>query len=214
MILPPLPLVQEMQAIVQFLLDCVDDACEDVLKLLLLTMIWNVAAWFTTTDIRLSRRSRMFACGALLLAVYPYVDEMTDRTADKTIHAQNAVRSLFGQPLKVPEPDDEVSDAPMHLQAVDDMVEDSFKFICIAGHAYMGYIAGAALQTSIPGEGMLEKIAGAVVSVGTPASQYQACDCYGDALGDAVQSWLAQKMGYRVGVQKAPASCWAGQASK
>ena len=159
---PPLPLVQESTAILQFLLESVDDACEDFLKVAVLWTLWKLGRLLCQRWLPGARR---WAPWVLVLALFPAVDEWADATADYSIGVQNIVRNAVGQPIKFAELDDEVNKAPLMVQAIDDYVEDSFKLLCVSSHAYMGWLLHTALQRQPHQSGVIARAAGAIVSI-------------------------------------------------
>ena len=198
---PPLPLVSEIASCFAFLLDSLDDAVEDAVKLLLLVTV----AYFTFTLVsRWSASTRLAKAAAVaaLLCCHPPCDMIADRLGDKMITVQNAIRECVGYEKKIPRPDrgDPVARYGLVATFIDDLVEDSFKSVCIASHTILGGILQTAvisraaennIDASIQGGRKMVKLAGYVAAIGTPVSQYQNCNIYSDRLADKVQKWFS-----------------------
>ena len=71
----------------------------------------------------------------------------------------------------------------------------------------MGQVLSAGMGLYMPRGGMFYQAASVVMTVGTPAGQYKACDCYGDMLGDATQKWVATKGRYDFKMKRKYPSC-------
>lgn len=113
---PPLPVLQELQFLLHFGLDCLDDALEDALKFLLFYCLWYGSQHFFKRTTSLSPSLSFLASISLILALHPAVDAFADTMGDQTLTIQNALRDMFGYPVKHPEQDDEINRAPLMIQ--------------------------------------------------------------------------------------------------
>lgn len=116
--LPPLPVLQELQFVLHFCLDCLDDALEDGLKFLLFYCLWYGSQHFFQRTTSLSPSLSFLASFSLILALHPAVDAFADNMGDQTLTIQNALRELCGYHVKQPEQDDEINRAPLMIQVL------------------------------------------------------------------------------------------------
>ena len=88
--LPPLPVVQEVAALTMFLVESLDDAVEDALKLSLLAVVW-CGIWRLLRTRRVLMQGFRF-CGIIM--VYP----AADRAADAAGHIMAPIQdSMYAQ---------------------------------------------------------------------------------------------------------------------
>ena len=193
----PLPVVQEIQGFLNFLIDSLDDVAEDVAKLLLVC-----ALFFAVTRLFVGRLTsvgggprfvRLAIVAVLLLLSYPTVDKISDSLGDKMNVVQNQIRVALGhRPKKLRAVPDNVAGQGLVSQILDDLVEDVFKFGCIGSHVVVGRMLQSAVivdagRGTMPWVRTARTAVGIVVGVGTPAKQYSSCDTYADQLGDWAQ---------------------------
>lgn len=188
---------------VQFALHSIDDVAEDTVKIVLLTTIW----WFTRY--LLANRGaggwQIAAAVAVVAVAHPFVDAGADAVGDACAVWVDDLRATLRLPplhrppsnahSAVPSTLDPQSGALVH--AVDDVVEDAFKALCVLSHVRMGTLLQSSIVASNPGGAVsaaMLQAAGVIVAVGTPASRYSECNDYADALGDAAQQWLAESI--------------------
>ena len=183
---PPLPIINDVVAIVSFLADSLDDLVEDAAKL---AMLWFVGwiVWRVLSGARFGRRATQAAVVCAVAASHPQSNDISDAMGDRMAVVQDLLRSE-------PKADGSRSTRRTHLpgghwSVVDDIVEDSFKLTCVGAHSYVGSLIGSGVTHAAPAS-TLARAAGLLVAVGTPAAQYRACDAYADELGDVVQRWL------------------------
>jgi len=191
---PPLPLLQELVGLASFCTDHLDDFVEDSVKLLLLVAMFMLFKHFLR---RMKAGGWLMHAGLAGLGVvilFPAVDHVADLAGDQTQGIQNWIRLMLGHQPKHPQKEFTPADVPWVVQIADDYIEDGFKFVCISSHAWTAQLLSDALLptlSSISGiSDALANMIGTVVSIGGPASQYAACNEYGDQLGDVVQRWL------------------------
>ena len=207
---PPLPFVNELVSLVTFVLDNLDDLCEDGLKLLLLAAAaaaamaaWRAAAAVAGPAAALPGLERLGAAAAVAAvgAAYPLADQLSDDAARHGQGLQETLRAAAGLPPHEPDPPDLVlTERSAAINIVDDVVEDAFKAACVFSHYTMGALLGGTMRRVIAGwlEGSSAesyaaaagRAASALVIVGTPAGRYSTCDRFGDRLGDLVQQTL------------------------
>lgn len=184
---PPLPVLQEARALLQFLIASLDDFAEDATKIALLyAVFWVLRLW------RIPRAALWVA----VLALHPAANYYADRLGNEMQSVQNQVRRAAGLRTKTQVYHKTNRSEPLLLTIVDDFVEDGFKLVCVWSHAKIG--AGVSQEVvvpyistlSLPGATRLAKLLGYIIVFGTPAGHYSACNQYGDMLGSAAQHQL------------------------
>ena len=139
----------------------------------------------------------------VVLLAFPAINYFSDQVGDGAQAVQNVVRAKLGYPPQDLRPK---RAAPAHIPfaatVVDDLVEDSFKSVCVYAHARFGMMlaAGVGSTEALLGTGTngvtrwAVHIAKAVVAVGTPAGEYATCDAYADMLGDWAQRTIVRAL--------------------
>ena len=190
--LPPLPVLQELRALMVFAAESVDDFVEDVLKVALLLFVWFGVAQL------LRERSRTMVCGVQFGAVllsYPAADRMAESLDDILVPLQSKLHTwLTGQDRSLPREKKHKHPANAAAALCDELTEDAVKLACVACHAWLGSVLNSALLTSAAPRSrvgrVLAQAAGGVMALGAPAAHYHECDQYGDAVGHAISSWF------------------------
>lgn len=190
---PPLPLLQDGLALAIFWCESLDDCVEDLVKvaaaLLLLALARSLAR-------QLLPKSALVH-GVLMLLVlswYPLVDRAANVAGELITPLQraNAIcpalhesrRNRSSHTLRP------ASRAASNL--VDEVVEDVAKLLCVSSHAYVGLLLHSAVAHAPSVAVLPPRLRGFtswLLMVGPPAAQYQACDEWSDALGDAAHGW-------------------------
>ena len=175
----PLPLITDAAACLSFLFDSLDDAVEDAAKFLMLAALalGSYAVVALVAQVCACCSAQLWLC----CCCHPLRDMLADRLGDAMNPVQNAIRRGFGYNEKVPRPDrgDPVAKFGYAATIIDDLVEDTFKAMCISSHVLVGGILRTAVLTraaetnigsTLRGGDLIARTAGAVVAVGTPVS--------------------------------------------
>ena len=197
---PPLPVLQDVGSILDFLVNYLDDAAEDAVKVFTLFTVWV----FTQQVVRalgVHRTAWAPAISALLLVgVYPVVDEYSDSIGDAMQPIQSVARQLVAgggtgareaPGVRPPRPTPEAALSVL-ARLSDDYVEDTFKAACVVAHGYVASMVQTAILASTslaastgpaaPGGGgqtVLQRAsrlcisaAAFIIAVGIPAAEY------------------------------------------
>lgn len=209
---PPLPLLQELTGLVSFCTDHLDDFVEDTVKILLLITAFHLIQYLLrrVTAVNDGWLTHAAVAGICVIALFPTIDHVSDLAGDQTQGVQNWLRiTMFGYRAKPVSYEKATPEVPWLVRVSDDYVEDTFKFACVGSHIWVSRLLSDALipamfAASERGVAMpiLARTVDTIVSVGGPASQYTACNLYGDELGDVVQRWLHKLIKKEKKVQK------------
>lgn len=189
--IPPLPVVGEILDLRNFVAHSFDDFCEDLVKWIALTMLfWLACGVLATCGVSRKGPARGAALLCSTVLAFPHIDAMGDAVGNMVQPHQDEMAKWLGlDPAPKPDPGDR-----KHTKGVvDDYVEDVFKIVCVWSHFHLG----SALSDIIIPDALLNsphwaaRAAGGsaswIVALASPAGYYQACDEYGDRLGDAVE---------------------------
>ena len=192
--LPPLPVVSEVAALVMFCATSLDDAVEDAVKVLLLFLVVKLAVRITGASTILGGFTGAVIL-PVVLAVYPLATLAGDAVGDQVEPLQVYLAAVLGTSLPGKRPSYNKVDPHQTVWTalLDDLVEDSFKSFCLYTHYRMGEATSAATVLPLAqrsGNLALGRVAAFMVSIGHPAAAYNACDAYGDILGDRIQMLL------------------------
>ena len=195
---PPLPLLQEINNLMTFLADSLDDFVEDCVKVALVVLTFKLSCYILTRFHSAPRQRRDIILALILtFLMFPLCDYIGDSAGDRMHEAQNFFRTQLGLRPKIFHEEITPPDVPYVVQISDDYVEDTFKALCVGSHAALGVLLGQALVpavASFAAPTLLAQSAGIIVAIGGPVAQYKSCDTYGDRLGDTVQRWLAKQL--------------------
>lgn len=195
---PPMPVLNELVGFATFAAMSLDDAVEDATKYCAVFAIVRLSRRGLSIIPRgVSRVSVAVLLVAAGLALYPTLDHVADRAGDIVGEQfQPQLRSWMHI-----RKDPHRSDEPPCDSIMDDIVEDTTKFICVAAHYHMGQMLGGSLRNSLAqmfitldespfkaGLRIAADSASAIVSIGTPTSRYGRCDEYADRLSDWAQT--------------------------
>jgi len=212
---PPLPIIEESIAVARFIVTGVDDVVEDAVKLACTALVFSSA---TAVTKRLRgglapaapqpREGEGEGAGwqtqlqwnpvgfAAAIAAYPICDAAGDKLGDGAEIARDRVMIGFGltPPARNTKPPGTTT-AAAELQGylapiLDDLIEDSFKGVCLGMHGVIGSALGTQLLQGSLGSWLpwlplpAKTAAAAVLTYGTPLKQYTECNAWGDTFGD------------------------------
>lgn len=212
---PPLPIIEESIAVARFIVTGVDDVVEDAVKLACTALVFSSA---TAVTKRLRgglapaapqpREGEGEGAGwqtqlqwnpvgfAAAIAAYPICDAAGDKLGDGAEIARDRVMKGFGltPPARNTKPPGTTT-AAAELQGylapiLDDLIEDSFKGVCLGMHGVIGSALGTQLLQGSLGSWLpwlplpAKTAAAAVLTYGTPLKQYTECNAWGDTFGD------------------------------
>lgn len=210
---PPLPLLSEVASLRDFLFTSLDDAVEDIVKLLFVWMVHKLLVlclrrWlYRRHDDRkrpllgFVKEWQLATTLTVLVTTIAYspINEFSDFVGNIAQGFQDSLAARFGIERPLPQ-----SSVPMvaHQRCfiasfVDDMAEDIGKLTCVSSHAIIGGFIGSGMTATVIG-GIFARVGirlpnfvGSCVYVvfvlGTPASRYTQCNDWADRLGDQLQ---------------------------
>lgn len=188
---PPLPLLEDFAAIGTFLQHSIDDLVEDLVKLCLWLALASVCTAVIRRRVHSNTGTRISMAGAALIA-FPYIDAIGDAAGDLIQPWQDTARKMFGgADIRCR------SSSPNALSlSIDDVVEDTFKGVCMYAHYRVGLLLASATvphalhQSNSISVRSIGRASAAAVTLAHPAAAYTACNEYADALGDRAQHAL------------------------
>eukprot|EP00927_Polykrikos_kofoidii_P073171 TRINITY_DN69242_c0_g1_i1.p1 TRINITY_DN69242_c0_g1~~TRINITY_DN69242_c0_g1_i1.p1 ORF type:complete len:217 (+),score=34.40 TRINITY_DN69242_c0_g1_i1:94-744(+) len=198
---PPLPLLREACAIVDVVTSGLDDIAEDCAKLLIFYVLWIVfKRLLSAVRTSVGKISMISSWVVLVVACYRHIDCYADLVGDMVQPVQDVLKVYSGKSI---EPKREVvatdQQLPLVLYIVDDVIEDSFKAVCVGSHAFIGNLlrtgfiqVAEAGRDDVPSAAI--KAVGWFIAMGPPAEMYTYCNEYGDKLGNVVQRVLRQRI--------------------
>ena len=210
--LPPLPLLSEVESLRDFIVTSLDDAVEDMVKVL---FVWIVHKGLLVCLRRWLYRAKdddkrsflgfvkewqlaTFLTVLVTVAAYSPVNELSDFLGNFAQGFQDSLAARFGIARALPEPVPIVPRQRCFVASfVDDMAEDIGKLTCVSSHAMIGGFIGSGMTATVIGgifarAGIrLPNFVGSCIFVvfvlGTPASRYTQCNDWADRLGDQLQ---------------------------
>ncbi|EGD81884.1 hypothetical protein PTSG_02570 [Salpingoeca rosetta] len=191
---PPLPVIEDLEVLVDFFRTSLDDVAEDTTKSLCVAASYSFG-WTLVGDrnFRLARTAGM----ALGLGAYMGCDRLGDAIGDRAADLITSTMTMLGYVPPLPEPKRE-KNFSLLSRVADDAMEDSFKLVCLWSHIMIGGLLGDNLIVNT--FGMQSTSLNWAIRLGVPAAKYNLCNIYADYLGEWVhyhighmtQSWSPQ----------------------